>query len=450
MVLALLMFCSPAQAASDAPWWESLSDPALASMVEQGLQNNPSVQSQQWLAEDARAQAQRARAALLPTLSADASWNYAPTDSLGFGLGIDTTALAGPPDPSQPVEEKPTLYGSGSVGLNAGWNLDVFGTNAHTWRAGVEDTRMREHDADAVALSTARAISDAYYDVVLAELQLAVVREQRDSNTLLLGLVEEQYAGGAVGSLDVLQQRQLMASAEASVPQYESILVPAQQRLSTLLGEAPDAPIGSVATGLPEIGPLEEVGLGAQPALASAEAASRSAAHRKSSAVGAMLPTLRITANAGVQGFDLGELDTQSIYGFGGSVSIPLFDGGLRVSSVRSAQRTQRARDLSVQSTRLDLEQRLASARFRDAKSAEQLSAARMQRDAAVAARDEAQSQYLAGLAGHAQLVNAITAAQSAELAALRTHRDRVGARLDLIQAAGGDWTRTLANGEIR
>jgi len=441
--MLLLAAASAASADRMEPWWSRWDDPHLEATVDRGLQGNRSLDAARWQARQAAANAHQARGALLPQVTADARLDYAPTDSLGFGLGVDPSAFGGPPAPD--AEPPPELYSTGSAKLNGSWGIDAFGARTHAWLASTDQAAAQRASADAVALRTARSIAEAYFDAVLANQQLAVVEEQRAATRLLTEAVQQQYDRGAVGALDLLQQQQLLASVDAQVPQIEASTVPARQRLAVLLGlEAVDDP-GPLAEVLPEVPSLPPWDAGHLPTVAAASAQAEVSVHQRKSAVASLLPTVRVHGNVGWTTFDQGEFDSLFVYGFGASVSLPVFDGGQRVASLRAARRAERAQKANLEQTRADAEQRIASARHRDEALARQLAAARRQASAAAEARDQAQAQYLAGTATYVQLLSAITTAQSAELSALRVHRDRLGARLDWLDATGGTWSRDLA-----
>ena len=81
---------------------------------------------------------------------------------------------------------------------------------------------------------------------------------------------------------------------------------------------------------------------------------------------------------------------------------------------------------------------------FEDQTEAE-LVATRARLEAARLAYEDARERYVAGLLDLTTVLTTLTAWQSADLAVLQSQRTRIGARIQLHDALGGPWTRTLA-----
>src|SRR6188472_3871311 len=86
-------------------WWTQFDDPVLARLVDAAQAASPTIASAAARIEDARARSAAAGAALLPSLGATASAGRARQD---VTLPVGTSA---------------------GVGLQASWEIDVFGRN---------------------------------------------------------------------------------------------------------------------------------------------------------------------------------------------------------------------------------------------------------------------------------------------------------------------------------
>ena len=101
----------------------------------------------------------------------------------------------------------------------------------------------------------------------------------------------------------------------------------------------------------------------------------------------------------------------------------------------------------SLQSTTLNAVQEVDSALVREREQRKHYEAVRRQTDAAQATYEEARKRYLVGLSDYLNVLAAQGSYQGTQLSVLQAQRDLVAARIRLLSALGGDWTRTLVSG---
>ena len=121
-------------------WWREFGDPVLDALVERALAENRDIAAAAARVVEARALAGRADAAGLPDLglAAERQWLYASRQAPGLaGAGVRTGL----------VQREQDVH---RVGINASWELDVFGAVAR---------RVEAADAGAeAALATLRGV----------------------------------------------------------------------------------------------------------------------------------------------------------------------------------------------------------------------------------------------------------------------------------------------------
>ena len=131
-------------------------------------------------------------------------------------------------------------------------------------------------------------------------------------------------------------------------------------------------------------------------------------------------------------------------WSFGGSFSVPLFNGGRSIAALRTARVTERQAADSVGQSWLTAWAQVETALANDQAQGLRLAAVRDQAAAAEAAFSAARSRYVEGVGDYLTLYTNQSAMQNARLTALQAHRDAIAARIALHEALGGAWTREL------
>ncbi|MBW1876852.1 MAG: TolC family protein [Deltaproteobacteria bacterium] len=418
-------------------WWVEIGDPQLTSVVAQGLEANHDLAAARERVVMADAAASQTLSTVLPSAMFSVSSNTQPYDSLGFQFG----GL-----PTSPGFEPPDLYHTGSATLSVSVPLDVFGRDTLGYRASRFDAEASRGDRDGVRSALAARIVSAYLDLVATREQVDIATRQAQSNEALLEVVELQYELGIAGSLDVLQQRQQVASIRTLLPQARLAQRTAESQLRILLALEDGAPLPEVGTALPELPTAPRTGVPAdllqsRPDLRAAEARLESAERRRLSAIRSLLPTLAVSGQAGWQARYIDEFNTQDTWGLGASLTVPLVQGGRTHASIRQSRASAAASEHTYAAAVLQAVQDVETALHGEAERAEMLAAVRAQHEAARLAWEESRSQYTEGLIPYLSVLLALNSLHTAELSELQSRRALLGARIQLHSALGGAWT---------
>ena len=194
-------------------------DPTLEALINESLENNLDL-AQAWsrLAQVA-AIAEQANAAILPTVDGN--------------LRAGRSAL---PPFSGTTQESNRF----SASLSVGYELDVGGEKIRDGRdAAKKDVEATRMEIDALALTLTAQVAEAYFDFQESAEQLKLLHEQVATSEQFLKLVEFRFAQGDAAAVDVLQQRQSLASVESRLPASEAALKLAANRLAILRGQTP-------------------------------------------------------------------------------------------------------------------------------------------------------------------------------------------------------------------
>lgn len=431
---------------SETPWWESFADLYLGELIHRALQQNADVQAAALRSMQAEANAWQQLAPTLPVLRVQAQGNGAPTESLGFQFG----GIPRGPD----AEALPDIYYTGSAFLTAQTNIDL-GRSFTSWTASRKEAAATAHDADALATALALQVAQTYFDLQTARAQVDLLQEQQQTNQSLLALTELRFTRGTADGLDVLQQKQQVAAASTRIPPAVARIQVLTQTLRVLVGVPPNDALQIAANLLPvpQRAPVEldwETLEERIPELRAADARVRAANDRVRSAQLAFLPTLGLNGQVGQQGIIIEDVNSQTVWGVGASLSLPLLEGGRKWSAWKSAEAALESAKAQRKQLRLRIQQNVANAWAQDDGLMKQEQAAQEQAMAAGDAMRLAQERYAAGLSNYQALLLAVNASQNSQLALLDTQRQSVQARIRYLNAIGGAWSASLATASPR
>jgi NodT family efflux transporter outer membrane factor (OMF) lipoprotein len=364
--------------------------------------------------------------------------------ALGPALNAVASASRGRQDLNVP------LGSTASAGIQAAWELDLFGGNAagrDAAQARLAGAQAAWHDA---RVSGAAEVAGAYLGLRACEAQLAQTLLDANSRFETARLTDLTAKAG-------FQTPANAALARASAAQGNSLLT--QQRaqcdlgvksLVALTGMAEPAlrsQLGAASAQLPKpvqivISSVPAEALAQRPDLFSAAREVLAASADLSQSQAQRYPRIVLNGNIAAARFSsaAGTLD-DTLWSVGPvSVSLPLFDGGARRANVEAAR--ERYREASVNyAARL----RTAVREVEEALITLQSTAARAG-DAQVAAEGFATSYratdalFMNGLANLFELEDARRNAVQAHSALIELQRERVAAWLSLYRALGGGW----------
>ena len=309
-------------------WWLRFDDPLLARLVVQALHANTSVVSAQAALRQARALRDVAAAALRPTLASTASAQRSSATSAALG-GERSTG------------------NNFQAGLDANWELDLFGANRSALAATEATARASAASLGDVQVSIAAEAALAYITVRYTQARLAIANANLVSQqeTLQITLWREQ--AGLVTALESEQARSAAEQTSALLPTLETAIAQASHALAVLIGQPP-ASLSAVlvaGNGMPQARdglawriPAET--LRQRPDVRAAEQQVIASQARVSQAEAARWPNFALGGTLGLSALTLGTLTNgASVVGsLFASVDWPVFDGGLVRAQVDAQQ----------------------------------------------------------------------------------------------------------------
>lgn len=409
-------------------WWKQFNDPALTALLEKAEAGSPSLASAWASIAAARANLAGSEAGQWPQVNATGSLSR--SRGAAGTSGTTTTTAAG---------------------LDASWEIDLFGKLRHEKAAARAKVQARVEDWHEARVSLAAEVADTYVQYRACELVARAYREENDSQQETARLnriaVEAGFTAPADGALAdagaasthaqmVAKQADcevLVKSLVALVGGEEAELRRTLQAGSTALPTPAGFDIASVPADL----------LRQRPDLASRERELAAAIASVDSAEADRYPSLSLTGSISRSRTSPGISLTP--WSFGPSLSLPLFDGGRRRAAVRSAEATRDAALASYQQAVRNAVKEVEQALVRLD------SAAHRSQDAVVAA-DGYRRYFKATDLGWKAGSNSLLAREEARRTALNADINRITLQLEQVQqwialykALGGGWSSASA-----
>lgn len=307
-------------------WWEGFGDPALDALIAEALAANPDLATARARLVEARAQVRSTGAGLGPTLDAGASANQSRGQN--GGLGHSNT--------------------SSSAGLDAAWELDLFGQTQAQLDASRESARATLADLQDTQVSLTAELALAYFDWRSGAERLAIARDNVRDQREIMQIVEWRHQAGLASSLDLAQARTDLASAEAGLPALETTLTTARNRVAILVNRAPGSldRLADLADGAAPLPILDTAIATTIPATVLERRPDvRAAAHRLEAQVATLnaakrerFPSIRLSGSIGLQAMGLSALTGggSAIASLLGSITAPIFQSGRIAASIEA------------------------------------------------------------------------------------------------------------------
>ena len=408
-----------------ARWWTQLGDPLLVELIDAAQAVSPGIAQAQARIAQARAAQVSSRAALLPSLDAQASASRGLNEQLAR---VATTAQAG---------------------LQASWEIDLFGANRAAKTAADERLAGAQalwHEAR-VSVAAEVAQQTSSLRTCLAQLDVAERDAQSRGETSRLSELSER--AGFTAPATAALARASAAEAQARVAQQRMQCDVEVKTLVALTGwEEPTlrarlaAPVAAAPDTLFAIAVLPAQVLAQRPDVYNAERDVAAASADVGSAQAQRYPRLSLSGSVGTAWVRAGgvttDLNTWTIGPL--ALSLPLFDAGRRAAHTDAAQaRYDEAAALyraKVRQAVSEVEQALV----RLQSTAERSASARTAVQGYRASFDATEARWRGGLASLVELEDARRTALAAENALVALRHERQAAWVALYRAAGGGW----------
>jgi NodT family efflux transporter outer membrane factor (OMF) lipoprotein len=425
---------APSDAVDRGAWWMVLQDPELDQLERQVEVSNQNLRAAEAAWRHANAVLAEARAGYAPTVGGDAGGQRVGKGSMPLR---DATSRSGT---SQTADRF-------VVETTASWTPDLWGRIRRTVESSNATVAASAADLASARLSAQATLATLYVQIRSWDEQQRLLRLTETASERALAIARNQYAGGVVSRIDILQAEAQLAGVRAQAIALGVPRSQAEHAIAVLVGRPPAELTIAPRSGLlvlPDVPLLvSSTLLERRPDIAAAERRMAAANAQIGIAEAAYYPDLTISGSLGYAGAAAGSLISAPnlLWSLGGQLAGTLFDGGTRRAK---ADEARAAWDQSVAFYR----QTVLSA-FQQVE--DQLAAGRILREQAVfqhqaqVAADDAErvslNQYQAGILTYTTVIVAQTTATNNRITAIQIESERLIAAVNLIAALGGGWS---------
>jgi len=409
-------------------WWKAYDSAALDALVEEGLDNSPSL-----------AAAQHTLRAAREALRSQIGQSMLPSIDVGFdpsrqrALGI----------PILPHQET-FLYNVFAAEVKTSYTFDFFGAALLANRALALQIKQQAYQLEATRRALAANIVVATIDAaslqveVAAMQQLVALGEQRATQTAA------RYELGSASHDEALAAEADAANAAATLPALRARLLAVRHAQAVLLGRTPErapAPLPLDALNLPESVPIAVASdlLHQRPDILAAEANVRATADEAGAAAASMFPSLTLSAAYGRGGFDWSTFTSPAgaIWSVGASLTQPLFHGGALVARKHQYEAAYEAAVAQYKQTVLSAFQNVADTLVALDEDAHTLNETRRAVDATEGMRRDTEARYQLGGTSFYATLTAGQQYQNAYLQYVRARSARLADTAALFDSMG-------------
>ena len=333
-----------------------------------------------------------------------------------------------------------------SLGLNASWELDLWGRVSGTVSASQASAQASSDDLAAARLSAQASITQTYFSLRAADASVRLLQETLQGYEQSLKLTNNRYRAGVASSADVAQAEAQYKSTQAQLIEAQTSRAQLEHALAALLGLPPAAfslEAGAELPLPPEVpAMLSSQLLEQRPDIAAAERRVAAANAQVGVARAAFFPALTLSATAGYRGASLSNLVSAPnlFWSLGPSLALALFDGGARTAAVESARASLDLAAATYRQTVLtalqEVEDNLVTASALAREQQVQIEAVA----AAQKALDVVNNQYRAGTVAYLNVLSAQTTVLSARRSLIDVRNRRLAAVNTLLKNVAGRW----------
>ncbi|PIU57295.1 MAG: ABC transporter permease [Deltaproteobacteria bacterium CG07_land_8_20_14_0_80_38_7] len=414
-------------------WWSLFRSEPLDRLVRQALERSPTL-----------AQAQARLVQAQETLNAQTGATKYPSADVGLSakrqqVDLASMGMSGVKDP-QPF----ALY---NVSASVAYTFDFFGKNRRTLEALSAKVDYQSFEWEAAQQTLAANVVSAVIRQASLNSRIGCISNLLAVQERQLTIMETQHKAGGVSSLDLENQKLLLAQTRASLPTLENQAARIGHQLAVYLGRPPaEADIAAFDLNglyLPDELPLSLPSALARqrPDIRAAEALWHQACARVGVATADLYPQVSLSGSLGAQDTHAADmLNSLNVWSIGANLMQPVFRGGELKAKKRGAVAAYDEAAAVYKQAVLQGFQEVADALHALESDARTL---RERTDAVRHARagyDIAQSQFKNGAISHLELLDAQRQLMQTELDRIQARADRYADSAALLHALGGEW----------
>ncbi len=423
---------TPADGIERGAWWKIFADDDLDQLERQVDVSNQNVKAAVAAYDQARAIVRQSEAGFWPTIGATAARQRSNQISSAQSGG---TQISGS-----------TSRITDSAGLNASWDIDVWGQLRRTLENSSTSAQASAAALAAARLSAQVTLATDYFQLRAQDQLQKLLDDTVVAQQLSLKITESRYHYGVAAKADVVSAEAQLLSSQALQINAKIQRAVLEHAIAVLAGRQPGN-FSLAPTAMRSDVPTVPAGVAStllerRPDIAQAERKVAAANAEIGVAVSAFFPSLTLAASDTYAGSSISHLITtpNRVWSFGPELALSVFDAGLRRAQVAQARA---AYEISVDNYRQtvlaafqQVEDEIATLRILQDQAAVEVAAVKAAKEAETLTLD----QYKAGTVPYSSVIAAQTTTFSSEQAELTVLSNRLQASVTLISALGGGW----------
>ncbi|WJV61206.1 efflux transporter outer membrane subunit [Pectobacteriaceae bacterium CE70] len=414
--------------ASDIPWRNVMVNTNLQRVIEMALTSNRDLRKALADIEAARAQYGIQRAEQYPSLTA----------------GVDGTRSRSLTSGSNSTTELSSSYNA-DLSVSS-FELDLFGKNRSLTGEKLEAYLSETETAKSTWLTLISDTASAYIALATDLSNLALAQETVISARKSMEVTSSRQRNGVASGVDVAEAETTYQQARSDVASYMTSVAQDKNALVLLVGQpVPETllpqNLASLATAIkPVAAGISSDVLFQRPDVLAAEHTLKSANASIGAARAAFFPSISLTASNGLSSGELSSLFSGGahVWSFAPSISLPIFDGGSNLSSLRYAEAEKKGYIASYEKTIQSAFEDVANALARKGTIDEQLAAQRAYVASAQRSYQLASDRYREGVDTYLNALDAQRTLYTARKSLISTEQTRLDNLVTLYNALGG------------
>lgn len=420
-----------ATAKIDDKWWEAFGDARLNVLIEEALANNDDLKLAMSSVALARATLGLSEAERYPTLNAGASALRQKTS------GETLSPFRG------------VRYDTFSLSATAAYEFDFWGRYKNAQEAAIAELLASEADRETVRISLVSAVAELYFNLIALQRQVGVTKETLHAYQESYEYRLRQYKHEAIDALTLEQAHALYANAKLALASLQETKVLSESALAILLGKSPQALFEEhvpIEAALPQ--PLNIPAnlssrlLEQRPDIRASQERLRAANALIGVAKADYFPSISLTGTAGFQSTELGNLLSSSaqMWGFGPSLSVPLFDFGRTKSRVERAQEQKNSAMIDYGKTVKNAFKEVYDSLKKIEISRQKLRAQEEEKEALQQVFEISQKRFDSGYGTYLEVVEAKRGLLRSRVNMISLNAEHIINQITLYKALGGGW----------
>lgn len=408
----------------DMKWWDIYTDTTLQSLIRVTLKNNKELKIAEAKVKEMAARKRVDTANLFPQIMGNA---YTQKEALNYG--------------GDNYKNDP------EIGIKAAisWEVDLWGNLRWANDQGKAEVLQSIENQRAVTISLIARVAQDYFELVALDNELSIVKQTLKAREEGVRLAKLRFEGGLTSETSYQQAQVEYARTATHIPVLERDIAMMENEIAYLTGdlnfkvkrtEISEDLVG--VTTLP-VG-LPSTLLERRPDVKAAEQKLIAANAAVGVAYTNRFPRLTLTAQYGVESEEFSNLFKSPMYFLSGALLGPIFDMGRRQSAYRAQQHVFEQECYNYEKTVMNAftETRNAIIAFNKTKAIYE-SVAQLEKSSK-ATVELAQLQYINGVIGYIDVLDAQRSYFDAQVGLSNAVRDKQLALVRLYKALGGGW----------